>query len=52
MLFTSAAQRRHTAYTRWLLRRMDAVVATSAASGSYLDVPHVVVPHGIDIARF
>lgn len=52
VLFTSAAQRRHTAYTRWLLRRMDAVVATSAASGSYLDVPHVVVPHGIDIARF
>ena len=30
MLFTSAAQRRHSAYTRWLLRRMDHVVATSA----------------------
>ena len=52
VLFTSAAQRRHTAYTRWLLRRMDAVVATSAASGAYLDVSHTVVPHGIDIARF
>jgi mannosyltransferase len=52
LLFTSAAQRRHTAYTRWLIRRMDAVIATSRRSGAYLDVPHEVVMHGIDTERF
>jgi mannosyltransferase len=34
------------------MRRMDAVIATSALSGSYLDVPHEVVMHGIDLDRF
>lgn len=29
LLFTSASQRRHTGYTRWLIGRMDALVATS-----------------------
>ncbi|MCL6707060.1 glycosyltransferase family 4 protein [Pseudomonas sp. R2.Fl] len=52
LLFTSAAQRRHSRYTRWLIRRMDAVVATSARSGSFLQVPHTVIMHGIDTARF
>ena len=31
---------------------MDAVIATSARSGSYLDVPHDVVMHGIDLDLF
>lgn len=52
LLFTSAAQRRHTAYTRWLIAKMDAVVATSARSGSFLEVPHTVIRHGVDINRF
>ena len=52
LLFTSAAQRRHKPFTRWLIRRMDAVVATSARSGSFLDVPHRVVMHGVDTERF
>ncbi|MGV3550132.1 glycosyltransferase family 4 protein [Rhizobium sp.] len=52
LLFTSASQRRHTAYTAWLISRMDHVVATSAKTGSYLKVPHSVVLHGIDTARF
>jgi mannosyltransferase len=52
LVFTSAAQRRHTAYTRWLIRRMDAVVATSARSGSFLDVPHTVIRHGVDTNAF
>ncbi|MFC6489643.1 glycosyltransferase family 4 protein [Nitratireductor sp. GCM10026969] len=52
LVFTSAAQRRHRAYTKWLIRRMDAVVATSARSGSFLDVPHRVVMHGVDTERF
>ncbi|MDB5525329.1 MAG: lpcC [Rhizobium sp.] len=52
LVFTSAAQRRHTRYTKWLIGRMDQVVATSARSGSFLDVPHTVVMHGIDTALF
>jgi mannosyltransferase len=31
---------------------MDHVVATSARSGSFLDVPHDVIMHGIDTAAF
>jgi mannosyltransferase len=52
LLFTSASQRHHTAYSRWLISKMDHVVATSAKTGSYLQVPHTVVMHGIDTARF
>lgn len=52
LLFTSASQRRHTRYSRWLITRMDHVVATSAKTGSFLTVPHTVVMHGIDTARF
>lgn len=52
LLFTSAAQRNHTDFTKWLIRRMDHVVATSARSGSFLEVPHTVVMHGIDTDRF
>ncbi|MBB3996327.1 glycosyltransferase family 4 protein [Aureimonas pseudogalii] len=52
LVFTSASQRRHTAYTRWLIGRMDAVIATSTRGGAYLDVPHTVVTHGIDLGRF
>jgi len=52
VVFTSAGQRRHTRFTRWLLRRMDAVIATSAISGAFLDVPYTVVRHGIDAEQF
>jgi mannosyltransferase len=52
LVFTSAAQRRHKPFTKWLIRRMDAVVATSARSGSFLEVPHRVIMHGIDTERF
>jgi mannosyltransferase len=49
LLFTSAAQRRHSVYTRWLIRRMDAVVATSPQAASYLERPATVIMHGIDL---
>ncbi|CAN7345083.1 glycosyltransferase family 4 protein [Rhizobium rhizogenes] len=52
LVFTSAAQRRHTGYTRWLIRRMDAVIATSTRSGSFLEVPHTVIQHGVDLNLF
>ena len=52
LVFTSAAQRRHTGYTRWLIRQMDAVVATSARSAGFLERPAPVIHHGIDTATF
>jgi len=52
LLFTSASQRRHSRYTRWLIARMDAVVATSAKGAAYLEVPATVVHHGIDPEQF
>jgi mannosyltransferase len=52
VVFTSAAQRRHSAFPRWLISRMDAVVATTQKAASF--VPHVraVAPHGVDTALF
>jgi mannosyltransferase len=52
LIFNSAGQRRHKALTRWMLRRMDAVIATSERSGAFLDVPYTVVPHGTDFDHF
>lgn len=52
LLFTSAAQRDHKPFTKWLIRRMDRVVATSGRSASFLEVPNRVIMHGIDLERF
>jgi mannosyltransferase len=48
LVFTSAAQRHHTWITRWLIRRMDAIIATSDVSASFLKVLATVIPHGVD----
>lgn len=52
IVFTSAAQRRHSVYPRWLISRMDAVIATTDKAAEF--VPHVraIVPHGVDIQMF
>jgi mannosyltransferase len=52
LLFTSAAQRDHSGYTKWLLRRMDRLVATSAKSAAYLEREATVIHHGIDTTDF
>jgi mannosyltransferase len=52
LVFTSAGQRRHTAYTRWLIRRMDAVIATSEGAESFLERPATVIHHGVDTERY
>ena len=52
LVFTSASQRRHSLYTRWLISRMDAVIATSCKSASYLHRSAWVIPHGIDTENF
>jgi mannosyltransferase len=48
LVFTSAAQRHHSWITRWLIRRMDAIIATSDLSASFLKRRAVVIPHGVD----
>src|ERR1700688_3626745 len=48
LVFTSAAQRYHTWITRWLIRRMDAIIATNDISASFLKVQATVIPHGVD----
>ena len=35
LIFNSAGQRRHKPLTRWMLKRMDAVIATSERSGKF-----------------
>lgn len=52
LLFTSAGQRRHTGFTRWMIRQMDAVIATSARSAGYLEREATVIRHGIDCDLF
>ncbi len=52
LVFTSAAQRHHKPLTKWLISKMDAVIATSHRSGSYLKVEHKVSMHGVDLERF
>jgi mannosyltransferase len=52
IVFTSAAQRRHSALPRWLISRMDAVVATTEAAAEFVPHVRVVAPHGVDTDRF
>lgn len=51
-VFTSAAQRRRSKYSRWLIRKMDAVIAASGKAASYLEVPSTVILHGVDADEF
>src|SRR5213078_1882585 len=52
LVFTSAAQRHHKRLTRWLIRQMDAVIATSELSASFLKREATVVMHGVDTGRY
>lgn len=52
LVFTSASQRHHTGWSRFLISRMDAVIATSARTAAYLTRPSTVVQHGIDATAF
>ncbi len=52
LMFTSAAQRDHSGYTKWLIRKMEALVATSAKSAAFLKHDSTVILHGIDVTEF
>ncbi len=48
LVFTSAAQRHHSWITRWLIGKMDAIIATNDISASFLKRDATVIPHGVD----
>ena len=53
IIFSSSAQRNHTKFTKWLISKMDSIVATSKKAASYLlKEPDIIIPHGIDLSRF
>lgn len=52
LVFTSAGQRRQTWLTRCLIARMDAVIATSAVSASFVRRPSTVIHHGVDAGAY
>ncbi len=52
LVFTSAAQRHHSWITRWLIRRMDAIIATSDISASFLRREATVILHGVDTMSY
>ena len=52
IVFTSASQRKHSGWTKFLVSRMDAVIATSNRTAAYLEVPSTTIMHGIDTQRF
>lgn len=52
LVFTSAAQHVHGVFPRWLISRMDAVIATTRKAADCVPNTTAVVPHGIDLVRF
>lgn len=52
LLFTSAAQRHHTGFTRFLIAQMDGLIATTGKAASYLEHPSTVIMHGVDTTVF
>jgi len=51
--FTSTAQRHHSRFSRWLMARMDGIISTNRGAAAYLrSPPDVIVPHGVDTARY
>jgi mannosyltransferase len=53
LVFSSAAQRKRARFTRWLTRRMDAVIAMCQASAAYLEKPpNAIIYHGVNINSY
>jgi mannosyltransferase len=52
IVFTSAAKHRHSWFPRWLISKMDGVVATMPEAASFVPNSTRVVPHGISLERF
>ncbi len=51
IVFTSAAQRRHSWFPRALIGQMDAVIATTPEAAKFVN-SCAVIPHGVDVDYF
>ncbi len=52
LLFTSAAQRDHSGFTKKLISQMDALIATTPQAASFLQHPATVIMHGVNTQLF
>jgi mannosyltransferase len=52
LVFTWAGQRKQSWITRFLMRRMDAVISTTEKAASYLERTPTVIHHGVDAKKF
>lgn len=52
IVFTSAAKHVHSLWPRFLINRMDRVIATSEDAARCVGTHHAVIPHGVDTERF
>ncbi|MEX0276073.1 MAG: glycosyltransferase family 4 protein [Ruegeria sp.] len=52
LLFTSAAQRDHSGFTKWLITKMDALIATTPQAAAFLEHPSTVIMHGVNTELF
>lgn len=52
IVFTSAAKHRHSWFPRWLISRMDGVIATTPEAASFVPNTTRVVFHGANLERF
>jgi len=52
LIFTSAAQRYHQPFTKFLMRRMDTLISPSPEAASYVSLPVTIVTHGVDLRRY
>lgn len=52
LVFTSAAKHRHSWFPRWLISKMDGVIATTPEAASFVPNTTRVVFHGANLERF
>ncbi len=52
LVFTSSSPRKRGGLTRWLVARMDAIVATNAVNASVMPSCTAIIPHGVDTNAF
>ncbi len=52
LVFTSAAKHRHSWFPRWLISKMNGVIATTPEAASFVPNTTKVVFHGANLARF
>lgn len=52
LVFTSAAKHRHSWFPRWLISRMDAVIATTPEAAAFVPNTTRVVFHGASLEQF